>query len=102
MSKIIAVDFDDTIYYSDHLEIGRPKWRVVDALRAEKRKGAKIILWTCRTGDLLEDAIRACQKLGLVFDAVNDNLPEIKESFGCNPRKIVASEYWDDKAVRVK
>ena len=32
-----------------------------------------------------------------MFDAVNDNLPEIVESFGSNCRKIFANEYIDDR-----
>lgn len=29
-----------------------------------------------------KDAVEWCKKYGLIFDAVNDNLPEIVEAFG--------------------
>jgi hypothetical protein len=35
----------------------------------------------------------------LEFDAVNDNLPETIEKYGCNSRKIHATCYIDDLAV---
>jgi len=28
-------------------------------------------------------------------------IPEIIKSFGGDPRKIFADEYWDDRAVRI-
>lgn len=35
----------------------------------------------------------------LVFDAINDNLPEIVEKYGNNSRKITCDYYIDDRAV---
>ena len=37
--------------------------------------------------------------MGLEFDYVNENAAELKEAFGTDPRKIAATEYWDDRAV---
>lgn len=34
--------------------------------------------------------------IGLKFDAVNDNLPHMKNFFKNNPRKIFCNEYLDD------
>ena len=36
--------------------------------------------------------------MNLVFDAVNDNLPEVKELYGNNSRKISCDIYIDDKS----
>lgn len=36
---------------------------------------------------------------GIIFDAVNENLPEIIEAFGGDCRKIFANEYIDDRAI---
>ena len=36
----------------------------------------------------------------MIFDAVNENLPEIIESFGSDTRKIFANEYIDDRNTR--
>jgi hypothetical protein len=40
-----------------------------------------------------------CANHGLYFDAINDNIPEAKEEFGGNPRKVHADVYIDDKAI---
>ena len=71
--------------------------------KAKERQaaGAGLILWTCREGLLLWDALAACQSWGLTFDAVNESLPDWIEAFGTRPRKVGATEYWDDKAVRL-
>ena len=37
----------------------------------------------------------------MIFDAVNESLPDWIEAFGTTPRKVGASEYWDDKAVQM-
>ncbi len=50
--------------------------------------GNKLILWTCRIGEALSNAVAWCQEHRLEFDAVNDNLPEIVEYYGSNSRKI--------------
>lgn len=97
--KIIAVDFDGTLCENKWPEIGEPKWNVIDYISQEYIEGAKIILWTCREGRDLTQALLWCMRQGLIFDAVNENLPEIIEEFGSDRRKIFAHEYIDDKAV---
>ncbi len=99
--KIIAVDFDGTLCKGDvYPDIGEPNWAVINALLREQKNGAKIILWTCRNGKPLEDAILWCENIGIVFDAVNNNLPEnIAQYGGIDTRKVFADEYWEDKAV---
>lgn len=98
--KVIAVDFDGCICEQKWPEIGEPNWVVINALKKEKEIGTKLILWTCRCDDKLDDAIKACTSWGLVFDAVNENVPERNAVYGnSDPRKISADEYWDDKAV---
>jgi len=44
----------------------------------------------------------ACAQWGLHFDAVNESLPSWIAAFGTRPRKVGASEYWDDRAVVVR
>lgn len=69
---------------------------------AEQAAGAGLILWTCREGELLQQALDACAQWGLHFDAVNESLPSWIAAFGTRPRKVGASEYWDDRAVVVR
>ena len=97
MSKIIAIDFDNTLFKTDWPDILEPIWGVIERAKEEQRNGAKLILWTCRCGKYLDEAVEACRAFGLIFDAVNENLPErIKMFDGINSRKISADEYWDD------
>ena len=96
-SKIIAVDFDGTLCENNWPEIGEPRFGTITYLLKEKKQGAKLILWTCRVGEMLEKAVVWCADHGLRFDAVNENLPEIIESFGSDTRKIFANEYLDDR-----
>lgn len=100
-NKIIAIDYDGTIALNSYPQAGDPNWPVIERVKAEAAAGARIILWTCRDGEELDIAVSACAAWGIVLDAVNDNLPEMKEAWGNNPRKIFANEYWDDKAVNV-
>ena len=97
--KIIAIDFDNTLFETEYPTIIRPCDAVINRAIEEKKNGARLILWTCREGEALCDAIQACNVYGLQFDAINDNLPDLKEEWGNNPRKIFANEYWDDKNV---
>jgi hypothetical protein len=97
--KIIAVDFDGTLCYSNWPELGAPNTMLIDYLLQEKAAGNKLILWTCRAGKALTDATEWCCEQGLTFDAVNDNLPEIVELYGNNSRKITCDLYIDDKSA---
>lgn len=96
-NKIIAVDFDGTLCENKYPEIGEPRRNVIDYVKTRREHGDKIILWTCRVGEMLENAVKWCAERGLKFDAVNANLPEVIESFGGDTRKIFANEYIDDR-----
>lgn len=97
-TKIIAVDFDGTLCENKFPEIGRPNKDMLRYIKNRQRNGCKIILWTCRAGERLVNAVDWCKERGLEFDAVNENLPEIIEWFGSDTRKIYANMYIDDKA----
>lgn len=99
--RIIAIDFDDCLFETEYPHILRPKIDVIKEAKRRRAGGDKLILWTCREGEDLAFAIRACQSFGLEFDAVNDNIDEMKEMWENNPRKVAADEYWDDKAVMI-
>lgn len=98
MKRVIAIDFDGTLCENEYPNIGKPIYFVIDQVRKAKENGASLILWTCREGELLDEAVKWCKKRGIEFDAINDSLPEWKEAFGDNPRKIGATEYWDDRS----
>lgn len=98
--KIYAIDFDGTLTrHSRYPQIGEANTEFIAWLKSQQAEGAKLVLWTCRTGRLLDEAVKFCESFKLRFDAVNDNLPEIKEKFGENPRKVFAHLYIDDASV---
>lgn len=69
--------------------------------KAVKAQGHKIILWTSRAGADLENAVEWCRVQGLVFDAVNEPLPEQIKRWGNDTRKIYADYYIDDKNMTI-
>ena len=98
--KIAAVDFDGTLVEDRWPDIGPARYQVVKTVKRLKRNGAKIILWTCREGEKLQEAIDYCREvLKLRFDAVNANLPSEIKKYGGDCRKIHADIYIDDKAI---
>lgn len=98
MFKVIAVDFDGTLCEDKYPEIGEPNWRVINYIKQEMGLGARVILWTCRCGEYLEEAVEWCKAKGLIFDAVNDNIQGLAAAMGSNSRKVFADEYIDDRA----
>ena len=101
MGKIIAVDFDGTLFDTEWPSIiKKPNTELIDWLNYRKTYHEdRIILWTCRCGKDLEVAVNACAEQGLIFDAVNENLPDMIEKFGGDTRKIFADIYIDDKVI---
>lgn len=95
-----AVDFDGCLCESKWPYIGEPNKLLIEQLIEHRKHGNKVILWTCRVGEQLENAVNWCKEQGLEFDAVNENLPEYIELFGSDSRKVCADYYIDDKAVK--
>lgn len=96
--RVIAVDFDGVLCEDKWPEIGPEKKDIIELAKYRKQAGAALILWTCRCGEQLDEAVAWCRERGLEFDAVNENLPERVAFYGTESRKISADEYWDDKA----
>ncbi len=94
---VIAVDFDGVICAEAFPKIGAPCLPIVLSLKRVRAAGHRLVLNTCREGELLSDAVRFCESLGLSFDAVNENLPERTALYGRDCRKIGADLYIDDK-----
>lgn len=101
-TKIIAVDFDGTLCENAWPNIGPEIPGMIERLIRERKNGNKIILWTCRTDERLEEAVKWCKDRGLEFDAVNNNLEEKIVQFGGDCRKIFADIYIDDRNMDMK
>ena len=98
---IIAVDFDNTLEDGAYPSIGNPNIKLIHLLKILRLKGCELILWTCREGKELEEAVKWCKSYNLHFDAINDNTKRAKERWGNNPRKVGADFYIDDKNVGI-
>lgn len=97
-SKVIAVDFDGTIVEHKYPEIGKEMLFAFATMKALQSKGHKLILWTIRTGELLNDAVNYCKTNGVEFYAVNKNYPEeiLDEK---TSRKLNADIFIDDRSI---
>ena len=98
-TEIFAVDFDGTLCKNAYPNIGEPINEMIQWIKDLRKDGHKVILWTCRERMDLVDAIAWYAGHGIFFDAVNDNLEEMKQYFNNNSRKIFANYYIDDRAI---
>lgn len=92
---LVAVDFDGVIVENKFPHIGQAIPRAIETLNFCKDAGCKLILWTCRTGQDLADAVSYCRVNGLEFDAINDNV----EGIDYGKPKVVATVYLDDHNI---
>lgn len=92
---IIAVDYDGTLEIDKTINM-----ILVSKLKNKQQNGDIIILWTCRQGGRLIEALKNLRKVGFVPNLVNENVPWMVKRFGYNPRKIYADLYIDDKNLR--
>lgn len=93
----IAVDFDGTIVTHEYPRIGKPIPFAIETLcKLQREDHHQLILWTCREGQLLQEAIDYCAERGLTFYAVNSNFPEETSDMQC-VRKLEAEVFIDDR-----
>ena len=95
---LIAVDFDGTIVEHRYPEIGPEIPFAVQTLRMLIAERHKLILWSVREGELLDDAINWCRERGIEFYAVNRDYPE--ETLANNDhfsRKLKVDVFIDDR-----
>ncbi|MEA4918547.1 BT0820 family HAD-type phosphatase [Proteiniphilum sp.] len=95
---IIAIDFDGTIVEHAYPQIGKPIPFAIDTLLQMQKDGHKLILWTVRRGQLLQDAIDYCSQRGLYFFAENENYRgETREKGEELSRKLSVDLFIDDR-----
>lgn len=90
-----AIDFDGTCVHHAFPKIGEVVPHAVETLLA-LQKDHRLILWTCRTGHYLQDAVAFMKHHGVEFFSHNDNPTQKHWSPG---PKIYAHEYIDDAAL---
>jgi len=97
-SMTIAVDFDGTIVTHKYPEIGEEIPFAIETLKMLINDRHRLILWTVREGELLDEAVNWCRERGVEFYAVNKDYPE--ETVGNNQhfsRKLKADIFIDDR-----
>ena len=108
MPFMLAVDYDDTLFEGPYPKKGKPKWDIVNKVKQFIQCGAEVVLWTCREGSSLAEAVKRCKdELGLEFVGINENAPTAKKWISDEKRKsgdvfaatkIYADFYLDDKS----
>ena len=92
----IAVDFDGTCVEHNYPAIGMEVEGAVDVLRAINKRGHRIILYTMRSGEKLDAAVKWFSDRKIDLWAINRN-PEQSE-WTTSP-KVFADYYIDDSAL---
>ena len=93
----IAVDFDGTIVEHCYPKIGEEIPFATETLKILDQERHKLILWTVREGELLEEAIEWCRQRGVFFYSVNKDYPEEEKSHNGFSRKLKADLFIDDR-----
>ncbi len=95
---IIAIDFDGTVVDDAYPKIGKTRIFAFETLKRLQQDGHRLILWTYRSGDKLQESVDFCRENGIEFYAVNASFPE--EKFDNNrSRKIHADLFIDDRNI---
>ncbi|MBR4952285.1 MAG: hypothetical protein IKY56_04750 [Alistipes sp.] len=95
-SYVIAIDFDGTCVEHEYPSVGMDVEGAVETLRALNNKGHKLILFTMRSGDKLDKAVKWFKDRNIELWAVNEN-PEQKQ--WTESPKVFADVYIDDAAL---
>ena len=96
---IIAVDFDGTIVEHRYPRIGEEIPFAVETLKLLQQEKHRLILWSVREGELLDEAIEWCRARGLEFYAANKDYPEEERDHQGFSRKLKADLFIDDRNV---
>ena len=86
----IAVDFDGTIVEHRYPRIGEEIPFAVETLKLLQQEKHRLILWSVREGELLDEAIEWCRARGLEFYAANKDYPEEERDHQGFSRKLKA------------
>lgn len=97
---IIAVDFDGCLAKKVNGKLV-PNRGLITSLKQRQASGAVVILWTCREGRTLNEALAFLRTCGFVPNFVNRNCPEGIRKLGHDSRKVYADLYLDDKGVKI-
>ena len=95
-SKIVCVDFDGTCVLHAYPKIGEEVPHAIDVLKKLNENEVKIILWTIRSGEYLQEAIDWFSYRKIEIWSVNKNP---NQRFWSKSPKAYAPVYIDDAAL---
>lgn len=96
----IAVDFDGTIVEHRYPAIGNERPFAVQTLKMLIAEGHRLILWSVREAELLDEAVAWCEERGVKFYAVNKDFPEENaDAYKDHSRKLKVDMFIDDRNV---
>jgi len=93
---IIAIDFDGTIVTHEYPNIGTRVPNALETMKKLQSQGCKLILYTMRSGEKLQEAVDYLTKNDIILFGINNN-PE-QSSWTSSP-KVYANLYIDDNAL---
>ena len=93
----IAIDFDGPIVEHRYPEIGAEIPFAIETLKMLIKERHRLILWSVREGELLEEAVEYCRQRGVEFYAVNKDYPEEKKTDKGYTRKLKVDIFIDDR-----
>ena len=94
---VLAVDFDGTITrYNVFPYANEIMPHAAKVLQLLHELGVVTILWTCREGIFLQEALDYCRKQCVPIDYANENLPEIVSNGSYARHKVYGTMYVDD------
>lgn len=94
--KIIAIDFDGTCVEHEYPSVGLDVDGAVETLQSLTKAGHRLILFTMRSGERLEAAVKWFKSRKIELWGVNEN-PE--QSEWTSSPKVHADIYIDDSAL---
>jgi hypothetical protein len=104
--KIVAVDFDDTLFESRYPEVGPIKLGAKEAMEIFKKLGWKIVIYSCRTCSDMPEVFDVSQPVWnrrgvqAMIEALDTHGVPYDEIYDGSRGKILADLYIDDKGCR--
>lgn len=93
-SMVVAIDFDGTITKDNDFphNIGVLRDGCKEAIDYIRERH-KVVIWTCRSGEYLEEMVKFLHDNGIAYDGINADI------YHKTDRKIMADIYIDDKNI---